>query len=344
MLTGFATWWTRQMADLINPLSRRFRLAAPDALLLMPGADPRQPIRVCRRVKGRVTDVAEVDLTRESAAGLRALPLSYRRLTPYLGLRSPPLTRDLDLPSAAEGRLDTVLRYEMDRLTPFAADEVFFTWRVVAHDRTHATMRVELTLVPKIWVRPLLDRLSQAGIPPMALEVIGPDGLPRHLPTDPIDPRRQARQRLAWRLALGACAALAAATVALPVLRQSLAMAAAEDRIAELRPLVAQAQALRQRIAVGTEGAERIAAARQQATEALSLLGVLTDALPDDTWLVGLTLRQRHLVLEGHSAAANRLIAAMAHQDRLRNAAFAAPVLRDEAGGEIFTIQTDAVP
>ena len=128
----------------------------------------------------------------------------------------------------------------------------------------------------------------------------------------PAEAGRQARALLAWRLAVAGCAAMAVAAAALPVLRQSLALAAVEDRIAELRPRVEQAGMLRQRIAAGSAGSGRIAAARRQAAEPLMILAAVTGALPDDTWLDGLSLRQRHLVLEGHSAAATRLIAALA--------------------------------
>jgi general secretion pathway protein L len=158
------------------------------------------------------------------------------------------------------------------------------------------------------------------------------------------EPGRVARERLAWRLAVGGCAAMAAATIAVPVLRQSLALAAVEDRIAELRPQVEQAEMLRQRIAAGSAGSGRIAAARQQAAEPLMILAALTDTLPDDTWLASLSLRQRHLMLEGHSAAANRLIAALASEPLLHNPSFAAPVMRAETGGELFTIQAEAGP
>jgi hypothetical protein len=56
---------------------------------------------------------------------------------------------------------------------------------------------------------------------------------------------------------------------------------------------------------------------------------------------MALTIRQRHAVLEGHSAAANKLITAMAAEPGLRNAAFAAPVLRGENVTDVFTIQVD---
>jgi general secretion pathway protein L len=71
---------------------------------------------------------------------------------------------------------------------------------------------------------------------------------------------------------------------------------------------------------------------------------VLTDTLPDDTWLSSLTLRQRTLVMEGHSTASTKLIAGMAAEPRLHDPAFAAPVLRDENGGEVFTIRAGYGP
>jgi general secretion pathway protein L len=69
------------------------------------------------------------------------------------------------------------------------------------------------------------------------------------------------------------------------------------------------------------------------------MLNVLTNTLPDDTWLTSLTLRQRTVLLDGHSTASTKLIEAMAAEPRLHDPAFAAPVLRGENGGEVFTIQ-----
>ena len=261
-----------------------------------------------------------------------------------LVLSQPPLVREVTLPIAAEASLDRVIRYEMDRLTPFTADDVFFAHRVTGRDRGAGVVRIELALVPRIWVRPVLDRLSLCGIVPAKLEATGPGARRYRIPIVQDDPEHQARRRLAWRIGLAACMTAAIAVVAIPVVRQSLALADVEERIAELKPRVDQAAMLRQRIAAGSAGSGKIAAARQQAGEPLTILGVLTDTLPDDTYLTSLTLRQRHLVIEGHSAAATRLITAMASEAHLRNPSFAAPVLRAEKGGEVFTIQAEVIP
>jgi len=71
---------------------------------------------------------------------------------------------------------------------------------------------------------------------------------------------------------------------------------------------------------------------------------MLTEALPDDTWLTSLTLHQRKLTLEGQSAVATRLIATLAATPRLRNPSFAAPVLRNDQQVDLFAIQAEVGP
>jgi general secretion pathway protein L len=342
MLSELMTWWIRQMTDLLTMLLQRLGLksigaAVPDAVLLTPGS---AGTRVERRRKGRI----ELLAAEADAAALQSLLAGRRRDRLVLLLPSRLLVCETTLPVAAQTGLDRVLRYEMDRLTPFAADDVLFDHRVLGVDRAQATLRVELAFVPRVWVQPVLDRLKACGAVPVALEAAGPDGVVRRLPIGRQDPGRRVRERWLWRLSLATCGALAAACIIVPALRQSLALAEADDRIAVLRPEVAQVEALRRRMALESAGTGRIATARQQAETILEILGVLTDTLPDDTWLTSLTLRQRTLVMEGHSTAATKLIAGMAADSRLHDPAFAAPVLRDETGSEVFTIRAGYGP
>jgi Tfp pilus assembly protein PilN len=127
--------------------------------------------------------------------------------------------------------------------------------------------------------------------------------------------------------------------VAVPLIRQSLALADVDAQIAVLRPRMDQVDALRRQIAAGSAGAGRIAAARERGTVALRALGVLTDLLPDDTWLTSIALRHAQLTIEGHSTAATKLIAAMTADPQLKSPSFGAPVVRAENGTDIFTIQ-----
>ncbi len=326
------------MADIAAPVLRALRPAAPDALLFAPEAGG---MRVGRRRNGRTEPVAVV--APDAPPGvLRGLHARLRRAgPPTLVMAAPLLIRQAVLPAAARTDLPRVLRYEMDRLTPFAADDVFFSHRLLEHDRARGQLRVELALAARSRVTPALDRLAASGIAPAVLEAPGPDGAVRRISVLRADPGRAARERGLTRLAAAACAALAIAVAAFPLVRQSLALAAAEDRIAALRTQVRQVEALRAQIAAGSAGAGQIAQARRQALVPLRLIGALTEAIPDDTWLTTLSLRQRTLLLEGRSSAASRLLAALSAEPALRNPAFAAPVLRGESGGEIFAIQAE---
>ena len=245
----------------------------------------------------------------------------------------------MELPLAAERDAATALRYEMDSLTPFGAEDVFWHWTPTRRDRADGKLVLRLTVLPRVWVEPLLAKLAPLGVVPTALEAALPGGGTCRIPLGPA-PRAGA----AHRAAVVACAVLAAALAATPLVRQTLALRAAEARVAALQPRVTEAEALRRRIQAGALGAEAIAHAGARAGDALAALARLTERLPDDTFLTSLSLQQRHLSLEGQSAAATKLLAALAADPAVRNPAFAAPILRTEQQADLFTIQADLAP
>jgi general secretion pathway protein L len=106
---------------------------------------------------------------------------------------------------------------------------------------------------------------------------------------------------------------------------------------------VKQAETLRNEIARSAAGGDVIAAERARTGDALALIAGLTDALPDDTYLTDLSVRDGHLRLSGQSAAAAKLIPALAADTALRNPSFTAPVTRnDTLRIDMFSIQVDA--
>jgi general secretion pathway protein L len=137
---------------------------------------------------------------------------------------------------------------------------------------------------------------------------------------------------------------LALAAVALPFLEQSRASDEVEARIARLKPRVAEADALRRRIAASAAGSDAVTAEHARVGDALQAIAALTDILGDDTTLVGLTLQKRQVTLEGQSAAAAKLITTLSADPTIRNASFAAPVMRSETGADLFSIKAEVAP
>ncbi len=328
MLAEFGLWWWERMGELGRPAQEP---RAADTLLLRPDGDA---IEIGRRRRGRVRPLGRF------APGAAARQRRGReRVTLVAGvalLRCP-----LTLPLAAERGLATLVQYEMDRLTPFAAAEVVWACRMLRRDRAKGSLQAELLLLPKARIAAALQALADAGLTASHVEASLPGGALQVLPLVPPDPGIM--QRAAWRVraAGGLCAALAAACVALPVARQWQALDRIEAEIATLRPAVAEAQALQRRLA-GAGAEDALTDGRGRAADALATLAALTEALPDDTYLTQLTLQQRRITLEGQTTgAASRLIAAVAAESRLRDPAFTAPVVRGDAGNEIFSLQAE---
>ncbi len=345
MLDDFLTWWAAQLASLAPSRLRTSSAGVAQGRALIvavreiaPSSVPAVEVSVRRRGVDEL--LGRFVLDGAGIASLRAI--AGTRRAPVL-LQLPPgllLEQRVTLPLAAEREPERVLGYEMDRLTPFAAADLVWTWALERRDRAAGRIHLRLSLVPKARLTTLLDALAAAGLRPVALDAPAPDGAVRRLAL--AQPRTGWWRRRGLALAGGACAMLAVAVAAMPFLQQSRAADQVEARIAALRPRAAEAEALRRSMLDRTAATDVIQAQRARVGDPLSILATLTNLLPDDTYLTELTLRSRALVITGQSAGAARLIAAMAGDSSFLNPAFAAPVTRSDAGhNEGFSIRAE---
>ena len=331
MFNDVLTWWLQQMAALL-PRSlfgdTRFR----DAVIVrMQGAG----LVANLRRRGNETPLGPLE---PGSAVLRRL--RSRRSGPVvIGLPAASLLQQsAALPLAAERDLQAVLGHEMDRLTPFSAADLYWTWRIEARDRAGGRLMLRLLLVPKLAVATALEALGSAGLRAVAIEV--PAGhTVEHLPLQPPGARRRSTRIAAW-----ACGVLAVALLAVPLIQQAQAISAAEDRVDALRPQVAIVDALRRRVAANQSGANLFLAEASRVGSPLRALAAVTAALPDDTYLTSFTMRERRMSLSGRSAGAARLISALSADPDLRDPAFDAPVTRAGDKLDLFSIRVTLAP
>ena len=249
------------------------------------------------------------------------------------------------LPLSAELDLRALLAFELDRFTPFRADQAYWSAAVERRDAKAGRLHVRLLLAPHRRVQPAVAALSRAGLEPARIVAAGAAGMAGAITLGAERPPPAWAGRRAQVWAAGVCAALALLAAALPFVQQSLAAAALEARIAALRPELTEAERLRRQIAASRGTADVVTAARGQIGQPMQALAVLTDVLPDDTVLSQLSARQRTLTLTGRAASAAKLIGSMTALPALRAPAFTAAVVRDEATGtEAFTIRTELAP
>lgn len=350
-LKDLLRWWITQLASCLPVVLRGgagSRVTRTLVTLTSPAGMAPVTVEVTRSRGGRtpprrhtvtLTDAGLDELRSALGAGGKS----------EVTLRLPPsalLQRDVALPIAAERAPRQVLQFELDRLTPFRPEDVLWDFVITARDRSRGRLHVALTFAPLAPLRPLLDALHRAGAVPVLLETEPPTDTPGS-ERRRIDPRagalvsRHRRGQRAWAF----CAALLAAVVVTPFVRQSVELHTVEMRINALRSAVAEANALRHRAAAAAAGDDVIEAERSRVGDPLRALAAATDALPDDTWLTDLTLHQRKLTMAGQSQDAVRLIGRLSAETSLRDPSFTAPVTRSQSGhGDLFSIGAELEP
>jgi general secretion pathway protein L len=345
MIREFFTWWFRQLAELLPQRLRQSAFSVADALVVAPIgplASGVEAVTIQLRRNGRATTVGQFNL---GEVGLAELPRTAGKATVLRLSQADVLGKTVTLPLAAERELDQALAFEMDRETPFSAEELYWNHRVTAADRQNGRLSVRLSLIPKASLDPLLNGLAQFGILPRRVEIAdGPD-MGFYLPLNGEGSRaHHASSRLLWPAA-AICAVLLLAAIVTPFVRQELALASLDRKVAAGRAAAAEADSLRHEIDRLSGSAGFVDSERDKVGRPLVILAAATRVLPDDTYLTEMELRQRKVTLSGRSAAAARLIGALAADGEFRNPAFTAPVTRLEAlRSELFTINAEVGP
>ncbi len=341
---NFLSWWGEQLQALL-PASLAVATPLDHDALLVSLDDEAGAVEVALQRRGQASRLGRFTL---DGPGIRALKqattLPGRPATVMLRLRPAfLLEKHLTLPIAAERELVRVLGFEMDRETPFTVDEVYWDATILERDRRQGRLIVRLSLVPRAPLDDVVRDLAAADLAPTMLAPILPDGAMRPIALDHIGVRSRGWQGRTVPVLAAATACLALVAIAVPFVRQSVALGEVDARIAALQPAVDEAARLRRQITGG--GGEAIAAERAKLPNPLKILAATTEALPDDTHLTDLSLKNRRLSLIGQSAAAARLLGALAADPGFKDPAFAAPVTKLEANKqEIFSITAEVRP
>jgi general secretion pathway protein L len=252
--------------------------------------------------------------------------------------------RSLELPQGARQFLDGIVRSQIDRLTPWSANEAAFGWSEPI-DAGNGQIAITVAATARSLVAPIAQtamaaradqvRMStrvdegQASVIPVFAQDIGGgkggQGLLRALAAG------LALSGLAFAVSLGAWLIFGGGDDA--------RMADLQNRIAERR-----AELMNRRGPAAEEALKALQARKWTTPSAVMTLEALSKTLPDDAHLTELRIEGGKVQIAGSATDAPALIGLIERSRHFTQATFFAPTVRGPSGGQSFHIEAHITP
>ncbi|MGI9436171.1 MAG: PilN domain-containing protein, partial [Geminicoccaceae bacterium] len=333
---NFFSWWLGELAGLLPRWMRGTPTVAKNGLILSLGHGPAVLLeRTARRGEkeiDRLNDQGSAELSGSLAAltarRYRKWPVIIR-LSDELGLR-----KIVELPAAARSDLGQLLHFELDRLTPFNADDVCFAWRMLDTDASKGRMQVELEIAPKEVVENGLRLIGDHGREVERVE-LGDD---RNREPLNLLPRTAIVQEdgHGWTrrfLRLVVLALLVTAAV-IPLYKQHQLVNQLEEEIAVVRAEAEESLVMRERLDGVAKEANFLTETKTSSAAMTDVLAELTRLIPDDSYIVQLRVKDSKIEISGLAQKASDLIAILDRSTILTSPQFRSPVTRDARSGK----------
>lgn len=257
------------------------------------------------------------------------------------------LIKKVTLPIETEENLREVLSFEMDRQTPFKADQVYYDYVILGRDKQARSLEVILILAP-------IDRLTYAlGLlndNDIVINAISPceeqNGLLNRVNLLPPEKRQKPRRgyRLINYFLLFTSVVLLLANLALPIWQKASFARTLELELNDFKQQSAQTVALRDKVEQARLENRFLEARKKNALPVLQILNELTLVIPDDTWISSIEQRDGTIHLHGQSVASAALIPLIDASPLFRNVSFRSPVTQNKLNNtERFHISAELV-
>jgi general secretion pathway protein L len=258
------------------------------------------------------------------------------------------LFRTIDFPKRAVDFLDGMIRTQIDRLTPWTANEAVFSWSAPT-DAANERIMLTLAATSNKKVEPLIRLASGQGAAAVAAYVEPPagEGPPERLKIfdkslrGAIGPKIDVPRLL--RIVL-LCSGLAVVAVLAVATYTDGALDGEQQQLQ--RQIAARRAALRLNQNTAAGSALNLLAKRKQTTpSSVMVLEAITRALPDGTYVTELRIEGDKIQVVGISQDAPSLIRLMEQSPQFSRATFFAPTTRTQGDpGERFHIEAHITP
>ena len=250
--------------------------------------------------------------------------------------------RSLELPQGARQFLDGVVRSQIDRLTPWSANEAVFGWSEPT-DAGNGQIAITVAATARSLVAPIARAAMAARANQVVMSTRIGEGQTLVIPVFAQDigggnGGQGLRSAVVAGLALSglACAVSLGAWL---IAGEDAQMADLQNRIAERR-----SELMNRRGPAAEEALKALEARKWAAPSAVMVLEALSKTLPDDAHLTELRIETGKVQIAGSATDAPALIRLIEQSRQFTQATFFAPTVRGPNGGESFHIEAHIEP
>ena len=333
----FLSWWQQQLKECV-PLNLRNKMAqARRPAMWSPGDD---------RFWSAAATLAQSKPFLNSALAQRGGSVALV-IGEANGFR-----RELEMPLAVQDRLQQVLGYELDRLTPLKPSELYYDFRISQRNLSAGTCTVELAAAPRMRVDPMLAEAKRRNIDVTRMLLAPSDvDTPLDLQKASAAAADDSGQRRGWitPALIGLCAALAVLLVALPLWQMRQYVMALQPVETTARANAEVASAVQQQLEKQIGEYNLPLARKHGAPLVVQLLDDLSKRLPDDTWAQSIEIRSvpnqkgKEVVLQGETGSGGKILQIVQESPLIKDPTFKATMTRVAANAERFHIAGEIV-
>ncbi len=255
------------------------------------------------------------------------------------------LHKTIKLPLVAEENLQRVVEFEMDRITPFQKDQVYFSARVKNRMRSTRQILVELVIVPKIVLDERLQELTDAGWQPEVVYLEG-EGRPGeyNLLPEQFKPKGNPLPNYLNIALASIILSILILLMVLPIWSARSESIRLQAEVKKTTKIAKEVESMREQSDKMLHQARFLQEKKRKEPVLVDTMEELSRVIPDDTWLNGLQFATNKMILQGQSPSASTLIKQLETSSYFKDVSFSSPVTKDASNGlERFQIGFDVV-
>ncbi len=257
------------------------------------------------------------------------------------------LKKTFSLPVAVQENLYQVIGYEMERYTPFNAEQLYYSIQIVNRRVEHHQLDVELIFLTKKKLHRYYQDLQNWGI---LVDVVRYDDmenaypyrrldynlLPEALQTNAINYTKRMNHFFAGLFSL-----FLIVSIVTPFWLQNQILEELDTKINTAKKRASEVDKIQAEIDAGLELANKAQDLKEKMPVMLNIILELTQLLPEKAWLKSFEYSTDKIQLQGSAISASSLINLLESSEHFSKTSFVSPITQDKTTGvDQFQLET----